>query len=278
MPVVLTGDVHHAIPSSDRRHASESESALAVAYARIAARHDLQVTLFVTGRAAIEDRGDLEPLLAMDNVEIGGHGWDAFSPQLRYRVLRRLSGSQHGPRIWQRRWTIGRTCTTLERLTGRTVRSWRNHAYLHDAETPGLLAEHGVRVWSDEVDLDRAGPYRHATGIAVLPMNTTPDHEHMFHGDLTPEELGDDSGREVYTPAEWCDRVCRQTAAIVEAGGTATILAHPLCLKVADDWATFERLCAFVARFPSSTAADAVERIEAAPDAAGVAGGPDVRS
>jgi hypothetical protein len=53
-------------------------------------------------------------------------------------------------------------------------------------------------------------------------MNTLPDHEHMFHGDLTPEELGD----KVYTPAGWCDRVCRQTAAIAEAGGTVTILAH----------------------------------------------------
>ena len=265
MSVILTGDVHQSISSSDRRHATESESELAVAYARIAASHGLQVTLFVTGRAAIDDRGDLEPLLGMENVEIGGHGWDAFYPQLAYRVLRRLSGSPHGPRVWQRRWTIGRTCATLQRYTGRPVRSWRNHAYQRDAETPRLLADHGVEAWSDEVDLNRPGPYRHPTGVAVLPMNTLPDHEHMFHGDLTPEALGDDSGREVYTPAEWCDRVCRQTAAVVEAGGTATILAHPLCLKVADDWATFERLCAFVARFPSITAIQAAQRLEPRP-------------
>jgi hypothetical protein len=275
MSVVLTGDVHHWIPSADRAHVRQSESELAVEYARIAGRHGLRVTLFVTGRAAIADRGDLEPLLTMEHVEVGGHGWDAFYPQLLYRVLRRLSGSPQGPRLWQRRWTIARTRATLERFTGRPVRSWRNHAYLHDTETPGLLAEHGVTAWSDEVDLARTGPYRHPTGIAVLPMNTLPDHEHMFHGDLTPEELGDDSGRKVYTPAEWCDRVCRQTAAIAEAGGTVTILAHPLCMKIADDWATFERLCGFVARFPSVTATQAVERLEATPDAARVASAPD---
>ena len=79
----------------------------------------------------------------------------------------------------------------------------------------------------------------------------------------------------MYTPAEWCDRVCRQTAAIAEAGGTVTILAQPLCMKIADDWATFERLYGFVARFPSVTATQAVEHLEATPDAARVASAPD---
>ena len=46
-------------------------------------------------------------------------------------------------------------------------------------------------------------------------------------------------------------------------------------MKIADDWATFERLCAFVARFPSVTATQAVERLEATPDAARVASAPD---
>jgi hypothetical protein len=46
-------------------------------------------------------------------------------------------------------------------------------------------------------------------------------------------------------------------------------------MKIADDWATFERLCGFVARFPSVTATQAVERLEATPDAARVASAPD---
>lgn len=265
MSVVLTGDVHHWIRSSDRTYAIQSESELGVEYARIAGRHGLKVTLFVTGRAVVDERDDLEPLLSLEHVEIGGHGWDAFQPTRLYAAIRRLGGSPHGPTSYQRSWTIGRTCAALGRFTGRPVRSWRNHAYQHDAHTPRLLAEAGVVAWSDEVDLESGGPYRHESGVVVLPMNTLPDHEHVFHGDLTPDALGDGSSREVYPPGEWCDRVCRQTAAILESGGTATILAHPLCMKVADDWSSFERLCGFLAQFPSLTAVEAAELVRAGP-------------
>jgi hypothetical protein len=136
------------------------------------------------------------------------------------------------------------------------VRSWRNHAYQHDANTPRLLARCGLTAWSDDVDLTRPGPYLHDGGIVALPINTLPDHEHVFHGDLTSETVGTRS--EVYTPDAWCDLVCDQVASLVEAGGTATILAHPLCMKVADDWSSFERLCTFLTRYPSSTAEQAV--------------------
>jgi hypothetical protein len=82
----------------------------------------------------------------------------------------------------------------------------------------------------------------------------------MFHGDLTPEALGRDSRREVHPPAQWYEDVCRRTTELAEAGGIVTILAHPLCMKVADDWETFERLCAFLSRFPSLFATDAAGR------------------
>lgn len=256
MAVVLTGDVHHAIPSGDRPYARESEAALAVEYAGIAARHGLVVTLFVTGRAVVDDRADLDPLLTMGNVEIGGHGWDAFYPGKLYAALHRISGSAHGPAFYQRHWTIRRTCGALERWSGRPVRSWRNHSYHHDANTARLLAASGVVAWSDDVDPERQGPYRHEGGVTVLPINTLPDHEYVLHGELTPETAGPD--REVYTPGAWCDRVCDQVARLVDAGGTATILAHPLCMKVADDWGSFERLCRFLARYESRTADQAV--------------------
>lgn len=257
MAVVLTGDVHHRIPSGDRRHATDSESALAVEYATIARRHGLRTTLFLTGRAVADEADDSRPLVSMDNVEIGGHGWDAFQPRKLYAALRRVSGSPHGPGLYQRYWTIRRTCTALERFTGAPIRSWRNHAYTRDRRTPVLLAQAGISAWSDEVDLERGGPYLHESGLVVLPMNTLPDHEHVFHGDLTPEVAQASSRSEVYPAAEWLERVCRQTESIVSAGGVATILAHPLCMKVADEWATFEQLCSFLAQFPSLFAAEA---------------------
>ena len=255
MPIVLTGDVHHRIPSADRGHARESESELAVEFARIAGRHGLKVTLLFTGLALRDDAEDARPLLEMDTVEIGGHGWDAFHPRWLYRPLARVSGSQHGFRQWQRRG-IARTCAEVERFTGRPVRSWRDHAYIHDEHTAGLLAEAGIVAWSDDVDPQRAHPYVLGPDLVVLPVNTLPDHENVYHGDRTPESLGDVPA---VTPDEWRRRVVEDVERVRAEGGVATILVHPLCMKVADEWETFEALCADLAPYSSLFAAEAAQ-------------------
>jgi hypothetical protein len=256
MPVVLTGDVHHFIPSADRRHAAETESTLAVEYARVAQRHGLKVTLFFTGLALRNDAADARPLLSMENVEIGGHGWDAFTPRWLYRPLAKLSRSPHGYAWWQRS-TIKRTCAVIRNVAGTPVRSWRNHAYVNDANTPRLLADAGIVTWSDEVDLVRTHPYVHESGLVVLPMNTLPDHENLYHGDRTPETVGADSS--LY-PNEWRMRVLERVGDLPD-DGVATILAHPLCMKVADGWETFDALCAGLAGHPTLFATEAAERV-----------------
>jgi hypothetical protein len=257
MPVVLTGDVHHHIPSADRRHARESESELAVEYARIAEGYGLNVTLFVTGLAVRKDSDAARPLASMDQVEIGGHGWDAFQPRWLYRPLARASGSPHGYRRWQQR-KIVRTCEVLERFCGVPVRSWRDHAYVHDRNTAALLAEAGIVAWSDEVDRDRAHPYVHSSGVVVLPLNTLPDHENLYHGDRTLESVKDGSS---VTAAEWLERVLGEVEHVESQGGIATILAHPLCMKVVDDWKTFRLLCEGLAGYPSLFATDAARAV-----------------
>jgi peptidoglycan/xylan/chitin deacetylase (PgdA/CDA1 family) len=244
--VVLSGDVHHTIPAADQAYTHSSEAALAISYAQIAARHGLKTTQFVTGRAVVEFESEVRALAALENVALGGHGWDAFQPDLRYRIIHRASGSVHGPRAYQRR-AVRRTRRALERTTDRPVDTWRNHAYTHDANTPSVLAAEGVVAWSDVVDATSTHPYRHAAGLVVLPINTTPDHERMFHGGQTPATAGD----RLYTVDEWCDRVIAEVESIVGAGGVATILAHPICMQVADDWRAFERLCAHLGRFRS---------------------------
>jgi peptidoglycan/xylan/chitin deacetylase (PgdA/CDA1 family) len=256
MPVVLTGDVHQRIASSDRRHATESEARLSVEYARIAARQGVKVTLFVTGLALRESPDDARPLRSLETVEIGGHGWDAFKPGWLYRPLAKASGSPHGFRRWQRRG-IRRTCAAVAKITGTAPRSWRNHAYLHDESTPGLLAEAGVVAWSDVVDPTRSRPYVHESGVVVLPLNTTPDHENLYHGDRTPTTV---RGAPSLQPHEWVRRVLVETELIVNAGGTATILAHPLCMKVADNWESFDALCSGLAGHENLFATEAAER------------------
>jgi hypothetical protein len=253
MGVVLTGDVHHAIGAADQAFTDQSEATLAVAYARIAARHGLKVTLFLTGRVVIEDGDDARPLLTMEHVEIGGHGWSAFTPRLWHGALSRVLGSPHGP-AWLQRRMIRRTCATLERWSGRPVRSWRNHAYRYDHHTARLLEQAGVAVWSDEVNAQRTGPYRDACGVVVLPINTFPDHEYLRHGGWPRESAALQWGGPAYSTAQWLEQVCAQVERTVAAGGVATILAHPLCMKIADEWATFERLCASLSAYPSLSA------------------------
>ena len=260
MPVVLSGDVHHRIPSADRRHAPETESAMAVEYAGIAQSYGLKVTLFFTGRAVRDDAADARPLLSLPSVEIGGHGWDAFHPRWLYGPLRRLSGSAHGPQEWQRR-TIARTCAAIDRFAGRPPRSWRDHAYLHDRHTPWFLADAGIAAWSDDVDPARAHPYRHESGLVVLPLNTTPDHENLYHGDRTPETLG---SHVALTGMEWRERVLAEVELAHAQSGVATIMAHPFCMKIVDDWETFDALCAGLAKYPTLLAAEAAEEFSSA--------------
>jgi hypothetical protein len=256
MTVVLTGDVHQWIDSADRAYASETECALALMYARIAASQGVKVTLFFTGLVMREDAPSVKALLEEENVEVGGHGWDSFRPEWRYRVVNRVFGSPHGSSAMQRRM-VRRTCATIERGTGRRIRSWRNHAYCFDSHTPRILAEAGIRVWSDEVDRDREGPRLHTSGVSILPINTTPDHEYLYHGDQTIDAVPVASRPQYYNSHAWREDVVRQAESIVARGGVATILAHPLCMKVVDDWRTFEGLCSALARLPSAWATEA---------------------
>jgi hypothetical protein len=258
--VVLTGDVHQWIDSADRAYAHETESALSLTYARVAGHHGLKVTLFFTGLAIVEDATSLRALLSEENVEIGGHGWDSFRPRWRYRATNNLFGSPHGTRAMQAR-AVRRTCATIEEHTGRAVLGWRNHAYLSDGNTPRVLADAGITVWSDEVDQGRAHPYRHPTGLTVLPINTTPDHEHLYHGAQTVDTVPENRRGLYHDAPRWLERVEEQVGAIAEAGGTASILAHPLCMKVTDDWQTFEHLCAHLSRYESAWATEAAQLV-----------------
>jgi peptidoglycan/xylan/chitin deacetylase (PgdA/CDA1 family) len=253
--VVLTGDVHQWIPSGDRRHTAESETALALEYARITERYGLKATVFVTGRSVRDYPEDSAALFRLENLEIGGHGWDSFQPGWWYRKLHRVFGTPHGPGQLQRA-LVARTCRAIEAVSAAPVTSWRNHAYQHDARTPSALLACGIRVWSDTVDLSREGPFEHPSGLVVLPMNTTPDHENVYHGDLTPD-TAPPQRRSLLDGDGWLETVTQQVDRIVAAGGVATILAHPLCMRVLDGWRTFERLCQHLERHRTAWAGDA---------------------
>lgn len=250
MTVCVTGDVHHmSMGTRDQEHMDRTEVERALEYVEIAHSHDLPVTLFVTGRAAVEEADGVARLAATDGVEVGGHNYYAHGT-LAHKLFRGVTGSWHGPKLAQR-WEIGRTLDALEGV-GADVTAWRDHAYRRDGNTLDLLAEQEITHFSDDVGPDER--VREEAGVTVVPINTPPDHDHVFHAFRTPEFVDESDfegpfGAEAFPVAEWCDWVLDHVATRVEEGEPATILAHPACLALADGLATFERLCEELAAY-----------------------------
>ncbi|WP_199268362.1 hypothetical protein [Halomarina oriensis] len=228
-----------SLDTRDQAHMDGTEMEAAVEYAEIAADHGVPVTLFVTGKAMREEPDHARTLAAIEGVELGGHDYYAFGTPV-HKLWRGLTGSWNGPRPFQA-WEIRRTLSAFEQF-GVDVRSWRDHAYRHDANTAPLLATYGVTHLSDAVE--PAGEPRDEDGLRVVPVNTPPDHEHVYHAFRTPEFVAEDGfegpfGTESVTADEWVEWVLD----CVDDVETATVLAHPACMELADEFAAFEELC-----------------------------------
>jgi hypothetical protein len=87
-------------------------------------------------------------------------------------------------------------------------------------------------------------------------MNVLPDHDHLYHAHRTAEFVekanragygADEFGAVSYTVDEWGARVLEAARTIDERGGLVTILAHPLCMFLADGFRTLETLLAWIA-------------------------------
>ncbi len=244
MTVCLTGDVHHmSLETREQPYMSRSEAAAAVEYAEIAAEFDVPVTLFLTGKVVLEEPELVDRLIGMETVELGGHNYYAFET-LAHKAFRGLLGSWNGPRRFQA-WEIDRTIAAFnERQVD--ISAWRDHAYRHDNNTVPLLAERGFTHFSDVV-----GPgeqVRCESGLTVVPVNTPPDHEHVYHGFRTPKFVAEDEfsgpfGDESFTIEEWHEWVLKEIEVCHRKGQPATILAHPGCMDLSDELIIFKKLC-----------------------------------
>jgi peptidoglycan/xylan/chitin deacetylase (PgdA/CDA1 family) len=255
MTVCLTGDVHHmGMETRDQEHLDGTEIEAAIEYAEIAAEHDVPVTLFCTGKCVAEAPDLMADLAAMDHVELAGHNYWAFTTPIHdaWRALGKVTGgrvgSWNGPQQFQA-YEIRKTIAAFESL-GVRISSWRDHAYRHDRHTARLLAANGVTHFSDAVEPD--GRVRQEGDLTVVPINTPPDHEHVYHAFRTPEFVADDDfegpfGTESRDPDAWVEWVLEHVRDCSADGRTATVLAHPACVKLADGFEAFERLCAELA-------------------------------
>ena len=244
MTVCLTGDVHHmSLETRDQEYMDRTEVEAAIEYAEIAAEYEVPVTLFVTGKAADEEPKRVKRLAAMENVEIGGHNYWAFDT-LVHKGWRGLTGSWNGPRPFQR-WEVRKTIETFAEL-GIEITSWRDHAYRHDKHTAELLSEAGITHFSDAVEPD--GEVREEDGLTVVPINTPPDHEHVYHAFRTPEFVVESDfegpfGGEAVEVENWVEWVLECIREHENVGRTATVLAHPSCIVLSDGFDSLSTVC-----------------------------------
>jgi hypothetical protein len=220
-----------------------TEAAAAIEYAEIAAEYGVPVTLFLTGKVVREEPDRVQELAGMDNVELGGHNYYAFGT-LAHKGFRALFGSWHGPRRVQA-WEIRRTMSAFAER-GVDISAWRDHAYRYDDNTAELLAECGITHFSDAVGPDES--VRRTANLTIVPINTPPDHEHVYHGFRTPKFVATDDFSGPFGDASrevdaWRDWVLGCVDDRFAAGTPATILAHPHCMDLADSLAAFETLC-----------------------------------
>jgi len=257
MRVCLTGDLHHAsLRTGNQAHADRSEIDIAAHYTERLREAGVKVTYFISGRAMEEEWPSLQPICDSANVEIGGHNYSCFTPPLAHRVFKKVMGSYNGPGFVQRRDAL-RTMAAIENRTGKRIRAFRNHMYMHGPGTEAVLASCGIEVCSDGVRAASPGPEWHGGGLYNLPLNVIPDHEHLYHAERTRDWVdqwqrrygfSDDFGSQSYEVEEWTDLVLAQLHANAERGALSTMLIHPITLYLCDRFHAFSRILDVLAR------------------------------
>jgi len=242
--VCLTGDVHNRSAASLDQLATGSRGELehALRYQQIASALGVKVTLFVAGKAALEDPDLVAELGKLpEQVEIGVHEFEPFSAELTRLGWHKLFGT-YGPRFVQMR--SARRARRAFAALGMTPRAWSSHSYRRDRHLPGVLRATGYTHVCNLVDPGRLTPWSDGEIIEV-PINTSPDHENVIHPTRVPPKVRPDAG----DPSAWLARVTSEVEAVVSARGVAVLRVHPTCMAAVDDFQTFERLCTALARY-----------------------------
>jgi len=244
-----------SLGTGNQKHCDITEIQVAVRYLRMLEDAGVKVTFFISGKSFDEEWDDLKPLCESPAVELGGHTWDCFEHELWHRVWNKLIHSYNGPKWYQRRDTR-KTIDIIRQKTGKTIRVWRNHMYMHGRYTEEVLSECGIKVCSDGVVKASNGPTRDPTGIYLFPLNIIPDHEHLYHAERTPEWVAwwqkrynwsDDFGPQSYYVGEWTGLVLDQLRAHEKDGVISNMIIHPITLYLCDEFKSFQKILEFLA-------------------------------
>jgi peptidoglycan/xylan/chitin deacetylase (PgdA/CDA1 family) len=190
---------------------------------RMLARNGIVGTFFVPGLTADRYPHMVEAIAAAGH-EIGHHGYShvpfhAMDADGRRRELERASAS-------------------LERITGHRPEGFRAPWWELTDDSPGLLAEHGIRWDSSMMDDDR--PYLMDTGrgvLAELPVHWMLDDWEQYA--FLPEP---NVGAVIESPAKVLDLWRSELDALADEGGLFISTSHPFLSGRASRVATLEKL------------------------------------
>lgn len=252
--ICLTGDIHHmSLKTNDQKYLQMTETEAALEYAAIAKEFNIRVTFFATGKAVVEEKANFKKLIQYPNLELAGHTYYAFRPKWLYSgAFKIINGSANGPAVYQN-YEIKKTKKVFKKILNSEIISWRDHAYKYNQDTYRLLAQNNIKFVSDEVTPNKIRPYPTNDNLISVPINIMPDHDHLYHADLTPATtqnwrlFKDKFPAKLYYPDKWLNIIKTQISQVIQKKGVATILVHPACMKIADNFQTLKQLCRFIA-------------------------------
>ena len=233
--IIFTGDIHHmGMGGCDQKDILKkdkdiSEVKLCNKYLEILNFYGFKPILFFTGKCLIEELSEIKYLINNYKFYIGGHTYSAYKPKIIFRSFYRIFGTYY-PLKFLQNMDIRYTKELFKKKIGVDIKVWRNHAYFQDKNTNKLLKLNGIDFVSNVVNQSLHRPYI-VDQVTSLPINTYPDHENLIHS--ADHEIN-------WNLNLWYKKNYIQIKHILNKNGTATILAHPLCLYLEDKLNSFE--------------------------------------
>ena len=233
--IIISGDIHHmSMNGHDQillgEKSSVTEVTLCEPFLELVNHYGFKPILFFTAHCVIEEYALIKKLINNYQFYIGGHTYSAYRPKIIFRALYKLFGTYY-PIQYLQNLDISLTKKVFREKLDLEIDIWRNHAYFNDKNTNKILLKNGFKIVSNLVDLDQYIPFLDE-GILKLPINTFPDHEYLSHSN---------DHNVNWTIQKWYESNISQIKKILLKGGKPTLLTHPLCLYLENNFKNFDQ-------------------------------------
>ncbi|MFT5662457.1 MAG: hypothetical protein ACI9TV_003114 [Sulfurimonas sp.] len=253
--ICLTADLHHmSLKTGNQMHSDKTEMSLAGEFVKMMESRNIRGSFFITGKSFVEEWDEVEPIVKSPNVEIGGHNYEAFKPELLHRIWNKFTKNYNGPYAYQY-YDTKKTIDIIYAKTGKRINIWRNHMYMHGINTESVLQRLGINICSDGVMKNNHNLKKDISGIYNLPINIIPDHEHIIHAERTPEWIqqwqkrynwSDDFGSDSYYVDEWAELVLHQLKENEKQGKLSVMIIHPITMYLADNFTSVKKILDYI--------------------------------